>query len=102
MTNSELKSKVMTLGNKLAPRMRDRRATFVEAWAIVKAGGLELAVKGVSLYGKDLPDGRAGIRLPVADFLSAPSSPPSCLAAHSCAVSLTPARARHSGSNPCI
>jgi hypothetical protein len=51
MTN-ELKnrlSKVMTLGNKLAPRMGgDRRAAFVEAWAIVKAGGLELAVRGVS------------------------------------------------------
>ncbi|MDR0642081.1 MAG: hypothetical protein LBG07_06450 [Treponema sp.] len=48
MTNSKLKSKVMTLGNKLAPRMGDRRAAFVEAWAIVKAGGLELAVRGVS------------------------------------------------------
>jgi hypothetical protein len=49
MTNSELKSKAMTLGNKLAPRMGgDRRAAFVEAWAIVKAGGLELAVRGVS------------------------------------------------------
>ncbi|MDR2662041.1 MAG: hypothetical protein LBC31_03490 [Treponema sp.] len=48
MTNSELKSKVMTLGNKLAPRMGDRRAAFVEAWAIVKAGGLEVAVRGVS------------------------------------------------------
>jgi hypothetical protein len=49
MTNSELKSKVMTLGNKLAPRMGgDRKVAFVEAWAIVKAGGLELAVKGVS------------------------------------------------------
>jgi hypothetical protein len=49
MTNSELKSKVMTLGNKLAPRMGgDRKAAFVEAWAIVKAGGLELAVRGVS------------------------------------------------------
>jgi hypothetical protein len=41
-------SKVMTLGNKLAPRMGDRRAAFVEAWAIVKAGGLEMAVRGVS------------------------------------------------------
>jgi hypothetical protein len=49
MTNSELKRKVMTLGNRLAPRMGDRRAAFVRAWAIVKAGGLELAVKGVSL-----------------------------------------------------
>jgi hypothetical protein len=49
MTNSELKSKVMTLGNKLAPRMGgDRKAAFVQAWAIVKAGGLELAVRGVS------------------------------------------------------
>jgi hypothetical protein len=49
MTNSELKSKVMTLGNKLAPRMGgDRSAAFVEAWIIVKAGGLELAVRGVS------------------------------------------------------
>jgi hypothetical protein len=48
MTNSELTSKVMTLGNKLAPRLGDRRAAFVEAWAIVKAGGLELAVRGVS------------------------------------------------------
>jgi hypothetical protein len=28
--------------------MGDRRAAFVEAWAIVKAGGLELAVRGVS------------------------------------------------------
>jgi hypothetical protein len=36
MTNSELKSKVVTLGNKLAPRMGDRRVAFVEAWAIVK------------------------------------------------------------------
>ncbi|MDR2741744.1 MAG: HIRAN domain-containing protein [Treponema sp.] len=48
MTNGELKAKVMILGNKLAPRMGDRRAAFVEAWAIVKAGGLELAVRGVS------------------------------------------------------
>jgi hypothetical protein len=49
MTNSELKSKVMTLGNKLAPRMGgDRKAAFVEVWAVVKKGGLELAVRGVS------------------------------------------------------
>jgi hypothetical protein len=47
MTVSELKSKVMTLGNRLTPRMgEDRRTVFVQAWAIVKAGGLELAVKG--------------------------------------------------------
>jgi hypothetical protein len=49
MTNSELKAKVMTLGNRLAPRMGgDRKAAFIQAWAIVKAGGLELAVKGTS------------------------------------------------------
>ena len=49
MTSKELKSKVMILGNKLAPRMGgDRSAAFIQAWAIVKAGGLELAVKGVS------------------------------------------------------
>jgi hypothetical protein len=47
MTSKELKSKVMTLGNRLTARM-GRRAAFVRAWAIVKAGGLELAVRGVS------------------------------------------------------
>jgi hypothetical protein len=41
----------MTLGNKLALRMGDRRAAFVQAWIIVKAGGLELAVKGVTSKG---------------------------------------------------
>jgi hypothetical protein len=40
MTSKELKSKVMKLGNKLALHMGDRRAAFVRAWAIVKAGGL--------------------------------------------------------------
>jgi hypothetical protein len=49
MTSGELKSKVMTLGNKLAPRMGgDRRAAFIQAWAVVKAGTVELAVRGVS------------------------------------------------------
>jgi hypothetical protein len=49
MTDKELKSKVTALGNRLAPRMGgDRRAAFVQAWAVVKAGGLELAVRGVS------------------------------------------------------
>jgi hypothetical protein len=42
-----MRSKVMSLGNRLSNRM-DRRAAFIKAWAIVKAGGLELAVKGVS------------------------------------------------------
>ena len=49
MTNQELKSKVVTLGNRLAPRMGgDKSAAFARAWQIVKAGGLELAVKGTS------------------------------------------------------
>jgi hypothetical protein len=49
MTNRELKSKVVSLGNRLAPRMDgDRAAAFTKAWAICKAGGLELAVKGTS------------------------------------------------------
>jgi hypothetical protein len=48
MTSKELKSKAMTLGNKLAPRYGDRREAFIRAWAIVKAGGVELPVRGVS------------------------------------------------------
>jgi hypothetical protein len=49
MENKELKSKVMSLGNRLAPKMSgNKSAAFTRAWAIVKAGGLELAVKGVS------------------------------------------------------
>jgi hypothetical protein len=49
MTNSELKSKVMTLGNKLAPRMGgDRKAAFVQAWAIVRKGAVEVKAAGTS------------------------------------------------------
>jgi hypothetical protein len=51
MTSKELKSKVMALGNRLSARM-GRRAAFVRARAIVKAGGLELVVRGVSLGGR--------------------------------------------------
>jgi hypothetical protein len=47
MTSRETKSKVMKLGNKLARNM-DRRTAFVRAWAIVKAGALELVVRGVT------------------------------------------------------
>jgi hypothetical protein len=53
MKNSELKSKVVTLGNRLAPRMGgDKSAAFTRAWAIVKAGGLEIAVKGTSFQNR--------------------------------------------------
>ena len=49
MTNQEMKSKVMSLGNRLAPRMGgDRTAAFIKAWVLVKNGGLEIAVKGTS------------------------------------------------------
>jgi len=49
MNNRELKSKVMSLGNRLASRFNgDRSAAFIQAWIICKAGGLEIAVKGVS------------------------------------------------------
>jgi hypothetical protein len=44
---SEQRAKIFTLGNKLAARL-GRKDAFVRAWAIVKAGGLEIAVKGVS------------------------------------------------------
>ena len=43
----ELRSKAMALGNRLSSRM-DRHDAFVQAWTIVKAGGLELSVKGVT------------------------------------------------------
>jgi hypothetical protein len=49
MTN-ELKnrlSKVMTLGNRLAPRL-GRHDAFIQAWSIVKAGSLVLPVRGVA------------------------------------------------------
>jgi len=49
MTNREMKSKVMSLGNRLAPKMDgDKSAAFTKAWAIVKAGGLELKENGVT------------------------------------------------------
>jgi len=49
MKNSEMKSKVVILANRLTSRMSgDKSAAFTKAWAIVKAGGLKLAVKGTS------------------------------------------------------
>jgi hypothetical protein len=47
MNNNELKSKVFSLANRLSSRM-DRSAAFARAWAIVKAGTVELSVRGVS------------------------------------------------------
>ena len=48
MKNRETKSKVMSLGNRLAAGGNDRSAAFVRAWVTVKAGSLTLPVKGVS------------------------------------------------------
>jgi hypothetical protein len=48
MTSREMKSKVMRLGNRLTAETGDRSAAFVRAWAIVKAGAVEIAVRGVS------------------------------------------------------
>ena len=42
-----LRSKVCTIANRLSSHM-DRTTAFIQAWTIVKAGSLELAVKGVS------------------------------------------------------
>jgi hypothetical protein len=47
MTNSELKSKVMTIGNRLSSRM-DRRDAFIQAWQIVKSGVVSFPVRGVT------------------------------------------------------
>jgi hypothetical protein len=48
MASKELSSKTMTLGNKLSPRIGDRKAAFVQAWAIVKAESVTLPVRGVT------------------------------------------------------
>lgn len=42
-----MRSKVMTLGNRLSASM-DRRSAFIKAWQIVKAGSIKLTVKGVT------------------------------------------------------
>ena len=41
------KATVFQIGNRLSKTM-DRRDAFIQAWAICKKGGLELAVKGVT------------------------------------------------------
>ena len=49
MTNSEMKSKAMVMGNRLAPKMNgNRKAAFIQAWAIVKKSELEISVSGVT------------------------------------------------------
>ena len=41
------KATVFQIGNRLAQTM-DRRDAFIQAWALVKKGGIELPVNGVS------------------------------------------------------
>ena len=48
MNNRELKSKVMSLGNRLTAETGNRAAAFIRAWEIVKAGEIEMTVRGVS------------------------------------------------------
>ncbi len=48
MTNRELKSKVMALGNRLVSRMDgDRTVAFIQAWVIVRSGAVSFPVRGV-------------------------------------------------------
>jgi len=48
MTN-ETRRKIVTLANRLTPRMDgDRSAAFCKAWEIVKRGSIEIAVNGVT------------------------------------------------------
>ena len=42
------KATVFQIGNRLAKTM-ERKSAFIQAWGIVKAGGLEISVKGVLL-----------------------------------------------------
>jgi hypothetical protein len=48
MTINEIRSKVCTLGNRLTAEIGDRSIAFSKAWEIVKAGSVEVAVRGVS------------------------------------------------------
>jgi hypothetical protein len=47
MTNREMKSKAVSLGNRLAANM-PRTKAFVKAWNIVKIGAVEIRVAGVT------------------------------------------------------
>jgi hypothetical protein len=48
-STEENKSKIFSLANKLtATNGGDKSAAFIQAWAIYKAGGLELQIKGVT------------------------------------------------------
>ncbi|GHV31345.1 hypothetical protein AGMMS4952_19900 [Spirochaetia bacterium] len=41
---NELNRKAMALGNKLAPKIGNRHEAFVQAWILVKTGGLALRI----------------------------------------------------------
>jgi hypothetical protein len=74
-----MKSKVCSLGNKLAPRMGgDRKAAFVQAWAIVKAGAVEVKAAGVSFGRRPLALSRLARYAPAdvrAFIVPAPENP---------------------------
>jgi hypothetical protein len=48
MTINEMRSKVCALGNRLVVEIGNRSVAFEKAWVIVKAGAIEIAVRGVS------------------------------------------------------
>lgn len=48
--SNRISSRVCSIANRLAGDMGSRSAAFVRAWAIVKAGAVEMPVKGTS-YG---------------------------------------------------
>ena len=48
MTNQELKSKVMALGNRLAAKGQDRSAAFKKAWSTVFFDGLDFAMTKIA------------------------------------------------------
>ena len=47
MNNREMKAKVFKMANRMAGRM-GRRAAFVKAWEMVRAGSCEVSLKGVT------------------------------------------------------
>ena len=52
MTNQELKSKVMALGNKLAAKGQDRSAAFKKAWNTVFFDSLDFVMTGRQVIAK--------------------------------------------------
>jgi hypothetical protein len=50
---SEMKSRIFTLGNKMTRNM-GRKEAFIRAWAIIKAGSIEIRVAGVTFGNRQI------------------------------------------------